>query len=330
MTTPTLALKSASVFIAIALPFAIVSCASDDTPSNQSGGTGGGTTMGGSGGSSAAGAGQTGKGGSSGSGTAMGGGSGTGGSSASGGSGGAGAAGKGGAGAGGAGAGGSAGKGTAGGGGMPGGGAGGAATGGMGGAATGGMAGTATGGMAGANGAGAGGSGGGGAFTLTSPTHEDGAHFDAKFTCAAMNGTFGAGVNPELNWTGVPAGTKSLAMTFIDTTLGEDSSMGQHWAIWNIPWDGTKPTTMPEGMGQTLTGDFAMAKQNGKFLTPCAQSLMGGMDDEYRFKLYALSTETLNVTGSTSVANALTALRAAEAQTLGTAELTGHAGLKGE
>jgi phosphatidylethanolamine-binding protein (PEBP) family uncharacterized protein len=195
----------------------------------------------------------------------------------------------------------------------------------MGGASSGGMAGAASGGMAGATGAAGG--GGGGAFTLTSPTHMDGAHFDAKFTCAAMNGTFGAGVNPELNWSGVPAGTKSFAMTFIDTTLGEDNSMGQHWAIWNVPWDGTKVSGFPEGLGMTLSGDLAGAKQNGKFLTPCAQSLMGGMDDNYKFTLYALSTETLAITG-TSVANALTALRAATP--LGTATLTGHAGLKGE
>ena len=103
--------------------------------------------------------------------------------------------------------------------------------------------------------------------------------------------------------------------------------LGQHWAIWNIAYDGTKPTKMPEGMGMTLSGDYASAKQSGKFLTPCAQSLMNNMDDVYKFTLYALSTETLNVTG-TSVANALTALRAATP--LGTATLTGHAGLKGK
>ena len=51
------------------------------------------------------------------------------------------------------------------------------------------------------------------------------------------------------------------------------------------------------------------------------------MDDVYTFTLYALPTPTLAITG-TSVANALTALRAASP--LGTAKLTGHAGLKGQ
>jgi hypothetical protein len=79
----------------------------------------------------------------------------------------------------------------------------------------------------------------------------------------------------------------------------------------------------------TLTGDLSTAKQSGKYLAPCAQSLMNNMDDQYAFTLYALSTPTLNVSGMT-VANALTALRAATATTLGKAVLHGHAGLKGK
>jgi len=164
---------------------------------------------------------------------------------------------------------------------------------------------------------------GGGSFTLTSTDLVDGAHFDAKFTCAASNGTFGSGVNPELDWNvGVPDGTKSFAITFIDTTLGDTNSMGQHWAIWNIP---ATVTVFPQGTA-TLTGDLAAAKQSGKFLTPCAQSVVNNMDDQYEFTVYALSSATLNITGTT-VANALTALKAITP--LGTAKLDGHAGLKG-
>ncbi len=173
---------------------------------------------------------------------------------------------------------------------------------------------------------GGGGSGSGGTagstFTLTSPDHLDGAKFGPMYTCAAMNGTFGAGVNPELNWSGVPAGTMSFAMTFIDTTIGETMAMGQHWAIWNIP---ATVAQFPKGT-KTLTGTLMNARQNGAFLTPCAQSLKNNMDDEYEFTIYALSAATLSVSG-TSVANALTALKAVTP--LGTAKLRGHAGLKG-
>lgn len=188
-----------------------------------------------------------------------------------------------------------------------------------------------TGGRGGGGGIGSGGAAGsaatgdaGNAFTLTSPDHMEGAKFDTKFTCAASNGTFGSGVNPELDWhVGVPDGTKSFAITFIDTTLGETSAMGQHWAIWNIPATVTK---FPQATA-TLTGDLATAKQSGKFLTPCAQSLVNNVDDQYEFTVYALATATLNITGTT-VANALTALKAITP--LATAKLRGHAGLKGK
>jgi len=180
------------------------------------------------------------------------------------------------------------------------------------------------GGAGGAGGGSAAGDAGSGSFTLTSTDMVDGAHFDAKFTCAASNGTFGSGVNPELDWSvGVPEGTKSFAITFIDTTLGDTNSMGQHWAIWNIP---STVTVFPQGTA-TLTGDLAAAKQSGKFLTPCAQSVVNNTDDQYEFTVYALSTATLNISGTT-VANALTALKAITP--LGTAKLHGHAGLKGK
>jgi phosphatidylethanolamine-binding protein (PEBP) family uncharacterized protein len=168
----------------------------------------------------------------------------------------------------------------------------------------------------------------GGTFALTSPDLADGAKFGKEFTCDMNNGQFGAGVIPELNWAGVPDGTKSFAMTFIDTTIGEDKSMGQHWAIWNIPWNPAtgKVSTIPKAT-KALSGDLATAKQSGNYLAPCAQSLVNNMDDQYAFTLYALSSETLNVSG-TSVANALTALKAVTP--LGKAVLHGHAGLKGK
>jgi len=163
----------------------------------------------------------------------------------------------------------------------------------------------------------------------------NGAKFNTKYTC--NGGNLGAGVIPELDWTGVPAGTKSFALTFIDTTLGESSPMGQHWAMYNIPWNAATGVVskIPEGT-KTLTGDLMNAKQvapvtqGGAFLAPCAVSVTGGMDDQYAFTLYALSTDTLTITGTVSVANVLAALKTAQAQQLGKAVLTGHAGVKGQ
>jgi phosphatidylethanolamine-binding protein (PEBP) family uncharacterized protein len=192
---------------------------------------------------------------------------------------------------------------------------------------TGGSGGKAGGGAAGSGAAGTTGGAGssGGAFTLTSPNQADGAKFDGKYTC--NGGALMTGVNPELDWAGVPAGTKSFAITFIDTTIGADKSMGQHWAIWNIPWDAAtgKVAKFPE-MTKTLSGDLANAKQSSAFFAPCAQSLMNNMDDNYEFTIYALSAD-LTFTG-TSVANCLNALKMVTP--LGTATLHGHAGLKGK
>jgi phosphatidylethanolamine-binding protein (PEBP) family uncharacterized protein len=204
-------------------------------------------------------------------------------------------------------------------------------------AGSGGAAGGVSGGSGGGSSAGAAGKAGGpsgsgggsttGTFTLTSPDHVEGAKFAKDYTCDAMNGTFGSGVNPELDWSGAPNGTLSFAITFIDTTLASvdpNDSKSQHWAIWNIPASVMK---FPKGTGMTLSGDLAAAKQTGKFLTPCAQSLMNGMDDQYEFTVYALSSAMLTVTGTT-VANALAALKTATV--LGKATLHGHAGLKGK
>jgi phosphatidylethanolamine-binding protein (PEBP) family uncharacterized protein len=146
------------------------------------------------------------------------------------------------------------------------------------------------------------------------------------YTCAAMNGTFGSGVNPELDWTGVPSGTKFFAITFIDTKIGASSPMGQHWAAWNIPGTVTK---FPKGTTM-LTGDLMDAMQTNKYLAPCPSG-----DDTYEFTLYALS-DMLTVSGasgsgvsnSAGVAKVLTALMGVTP--LGTATLHGTSSAMGK
>ena len=175
---------------------------------------------------------------------------------------------------------------------------------------------------AGAAGKSGGGSGGGatGGFVLTSPDQAEGAHFAKDFTCAAMNGTFGAGVNPELDWAGVPAGTMSFALTFIDTKIGEDKAMGQHWAAWDIPASAMK---FPKGT-TTLTGALAGAKQTNKYLAPCPSG-----DDTYEFALYALSSATLSVSGAEGTGTSNSAGVAKVLAALKTATLLGKATLHG-
>ena len=323
----------APFLIATGIPLALMSCSSgDDDSSKGTGGTGmavtGGTgASGGSGGSTGGtGTGGTGTGGSATGGTGTGGSTGGTGGSATGGTG---TGGSGGAALGGmggkamAGGGGTGGKAMAGAGGSNGGASsGGAPGGGMGGRSAGGAP------SGGANGAGAGGgagTGGGGTFTLTSPDQPDGAQFGTDYTCAAMNGTFGSGVNPELDWSGVPAGTMSFAITFIDTKIGANMAMGQHWAAWNIPAAAMK---MPKGTTM-LTGDLMGGMQTNKYLAPCPSG-----NDTYEFTIYALP-DTMNISGasgtaasnSAGVAKVLAALM--NEHPLGTAVLHGKSGKNG-
>jgi phosphatidylethanolamine-binding protein (PEBP) family uncharacterized protein len=186
----------------------------------------------------------------------------------------------------------------------------------------------------GATGAGGSGTGGASGFMLTSPGLADGAKFDpTMYTCQMSGGTFGSGINPELDWTGVPTNTKSFVITFIDTSIAAknpNDTKSQHWAIWNIPWDAStgKVAQFPKGT-KTLSGDLATAKQSGTYLAPCAQGLADSPnDDQYAYTIYALSTDTLPGTGLSSVMSVLTALKSVTP--LGTAVLHGHAGNMGK
>ncbi len=304
----------------LAFAVTLAGCGSSGNNLGGSGGSSSGSGGSGSGGTSAGG-GTTGSGGSAGGGTTGSGGSASGGTTGSGGSSNGGTTGSGGSASGGTtGSGGSSSGGASGhGGGSPSGGNGGSATGGNGGGGRGG-----SGGAGGSSGA-AGGSSG--AFILTSPDQADGAKFGMMFTCAAMNGTFGSGVNPELDWSAVPASTASFAITFIDTALGETSPMGQHWAMWDVP---AAARTFPKGTTM-LTGDLAGAKQTNKYLAPCPSG-----NDTYELTIYALPTATLTVSGaegsgvsnSAGVAKVLAALKTVTP--LGTAKLHGTSGPMGK
>jgi Raf kinase inhibitor-like YbhB/YbcL family protein len=190
-------------------------------------------------------------------------------------------------------------------------------------------AGGAGGGSAGTGG-GSAGAASGGPFAITSTQHAEGAVFADSITCA------GKGVSPPLAWTAGPAGTKSYAITFFDTTLVDmNSALGYHWVMWDIP-AGTSslPAELPSGA--TLTTPV-MAKQlapanpfdgfpKDTFFGPCPNATGNGTNtDSYAFTIYALAVEHL--TGDlTSVKNVETAILATTP--LATAKLTGKSSAK--
>jgi len=115
---------------------------------------------------------------------------------------------------------------------------------------------------------------------ITSSAFENNKSIPAKYTCQ------GDDVNPPLEISGIPNGTKSLVLVVDDP----DAPMGtwDHWIVWNI-----KPDTAKIGEGDVpgVQGMNSFGKQD--YGGPCPPS----GTHRYMFKLYALDTE-LNLSES--------------------------------
>lgn len=122
------------------------------------------------------------------------------------------------------------------------------------------------------------------ALELKSDSFFNGGAIPSKYTCD------GADISPPLAWSGIPGGTKSLALISDDP----DAPVGTwvHWVAWNIPGQsgGLKEGVekSPKLADGTLQGinDFRRHGYGG----PCPPS----GTHRYFFKLYALDTN-LNI-----------------------------------
>jgi Raf kinase inhibitor-like YbhB/YbcL family protein len=98
----------------------------------------------------------------------------------------------------------------------------------------------------------------------------------------------GQNVSPELSWNGVPAGTKSLALTMID--LDVKPAQWSHWIVVNIP-----PTTTGLARGAAaLPGGATGVKSNFGDATydgPCPPP--GSGVHHYRLTIWALPQATV-------------------------------------
>ena len=116
-----------------------------------------------------------------------------------------------------------------------------------------------------------------GSLNVTSSAFGEGAMIPKKYTCDAQN------VSPQIAWSGVPAGTKSIAMICDDP----DAPAGDwvHWVVYNMP---ASTMELAEGV-QSLpagskrgTNDFRKSGYGG----PCPPSGV----HRYYFKIFALDT----------------------------------------
>jgi hypothetical protein len=121
-------------------------------------------------------------------------------------------------------------------------------------------------------------------FTLKSPAFASGHEIPVDYTCEAGD------VSPALNWSGVPSGTRSLALIVDDPDAPDPAAPKMtwvHWVLYNMPADAshlpeaTDRDDLPAG---TLEGknDWKRTGYGG----PCPP--IGR--HRYFFKLYALDT----------------------------------------
>jgi phosphatidylethanolamine-binding protein (PEBP) family uncharacterized protein len=175
--------------------------------------------------------------------------------------------------------------------------------------------------------AGATGTGGAAAgFKLTSNTLAEGAMIPVDSTCET---TMAASQMPDLHWTGAPAGTRSFAMAFVDVSLIPANANGYHSVLWDVPTSATMlPYGLPAGSPPAGVAGLENVKQKNPiraaWLGPCPNlpSTTRTKTDNYEFRLYALSVDTLpsNITGMT-VAGMVKAIEALPV--LATAVLSG-------
>ena len=117
-----------------------------------------------------------------------------------------------------------------------------------------------------------------GEIQVTSPAFEDGRMIPKKYTCD------GKSVSPALRVSGIPRGTRSIALIVDDPDAPRGTWV--HWVLFNLP-----PNTreLPENMPRTPT--LANGARNGKnswprygYGHPCPPS----GTHRYYFKFYAL------------------------------------------
>lgn len=122
------------------------------------------------------------------------------------------------------------------------------------------------------------------ALTLTSSAFSNGGEIPTTYTCE------GGDVSPPLVWTGVPDGTRSLALIVDDPDAPDPKAPKMtwvHWVLYNIP---PSITAIPEGASAK---DLAPEVQSG--LNDWKRTGYGGPcppvgRHRYFHKLYALDT----------------------------------------
>jgi Raf kinase inhibitor-like YbhB/YbcL family protein len=146
-------------------------------------------------------------------------------------------------------------------------------------------------------------------ITVSSTAFKEGEAIPKKFSCDGDN------VSPQLEWSGIPAGTKSIALIVDDPDAPRGTWV--HWVLFNLPAD-TKGLSENVPRHSTLKNGARQGMNDSRELGydgPCPP----GGTHRYYFKVYALDTMLALETGSTKAQ----LLKAMEKHILGEGQLMG-------
>lgn len=143
-----------------------------------------------------------------------------------------------------------------------------------------------------------------GHLKLTSPDLPAGKPIP-EFIVGHDYGCSGGGQSPELKWTGVPAGTKSFAITMFDPFRPPQSGWW-HWIVYDINPEtrglprnaGAPGGAMPSGAKQGTPDADA---PEHRFYGPCPDK--GDPPHHYIITLYALNVDHLDIPATASAAD---------------------------
>ncbi len=129
-----------------------------------------------------------------------------------------------------------------------------------------------------------------GVFVLESASLKGKVGFPEKYVANGF-GCKGENISPSLEWSNVPEGTKSFAITMHDSDAPTESGFW-HWEIYDIP---ANVTSLAEGAATNLPNDAKETSNDtgGKgYFGPCPPI---PRTHNYNIKVYALSIDALPV-----------------------------------
>ncbi len=150
-------------------------------------------------------------------------------------------------------------------------------------------------------------------LSISSPEFGNHKEIPPDFTCDGKN------ISPPLQWSGLPEGTRSLALIVDDPDAPDPKAPKRtwvHWVLYNIPVassglpQGVQPSHLPDGTRQGMNDSHRAG-----YGSPCPP--IGR--HRYIFKLYALDTELSDLDSPTKD----DLLKAMDGHVLEKAELVG-------